>query len=232
MDTNRRPTSLRQRKSVDHRRLWLTLYRRDVEGARRLIERALKFQPPYRIYLRLFQPTLAMSGTMWSKGFISYRDEHFITHHVTQLMRIVRRELIKSPPTGPVALAVRVGPNHHFIGLRMVCDLLQWDNWQVRWTPQDYRGVLRDSLRINQPSALLLGIGSMQSICLGKRLIAEARRHGFRGVIVVGGSVIDADPSLIGQMGADLTARDGLELIRKFRHLGISCNDPTGSQES
>src|SRR4029079_12528615 len=99
----------------------------DVEAAHRVVAAAMRRWPPQRIYLRLFSPALALSGTLWARGSITHQDEHFVTHHTLRFMRQVRRRFV--PPTGstgPLAVATGVGQESHLIGLRMVCDFLAW----------------------------------------------------------------------------------------------------------
>src|SRR3954471_1290299 len=88
----------------NYRRYWLALYRRDVAGAERVVHEALRVWSPQRIYLRLFEPALNLSGTLWARGRITYEDEHFVTHHTSRLMRRVRREFVPLETNGPLAV--------------------------------------------------------------------------------------------------------------------------------
>src|SRR5688500_17119703 len=89
-----------------HRRYWLALYDRDVTAAARVVSDALRRWPPQRIYLRLFAPALALSGTLWSRGRITHQEEHFVTYHTLRFMRQVRRRFVPPPDAnGPLALA-------------------------------------------------------------------------------------------------------------------------------
>ena len=45
---------------------------------------------------------------------------------------------------------------------------------------------------------------------------------GYRGVIAVGGQAIAQEPEWVREIGADLTARNGLELLRVLRCRGIT----------
>src|SRR4051812_23226428 len=107
-----------------HRRYWLALYRRDVALAEQIVERAAKLWTPQRVYLRLFEPALALSGTLWERGRITHHDEHFVTHQTLRLMRRVRRQFVPAETFGPLALVTGVGQESHLVGLRMVCDFL------------------------------------------------------------------------------------------------------------
>lgn len=220
----RRPTS--RSPLPAYRRYWQALYRRDVVKAEQLVEHLMKRWTPQRIYLRLFQPALYLSGTRFARGRITYHDEHFITHHTIRLMRRVRRSFDEPPPGAPVALAISLAQQSHRIGLRMVCDLLSGAGWRVEWVPGVERGVLRQSLIEHGPDLLLMSIGTPQGLVPASRLIAEARRQNYRGIIAVGGRVIAEDVSLVKKLGADLTASDGMDLVRRLRqHVRVDAGE-------
>jgi methanogenic corrinoid protein MtbC1 len=203
-----------------YRRYWLALCRRDVEGAGRVVEQCLRDWPPQRIYLRLFEPALKLSGTMFAEGRIGYRDEHFITWHTLRFLRTVRRRFVCADPAGPLALATGVGQESHLIGLRMVCDFLQHDGWRVGWYPSTDRATVRDWTRARAPAAVLFSIGLDPGIEPARRLVAELRRGGYRGLVVVGGAAVNRNPAVVEHLGAHFTAINGLDLIRRLRAHG------------
>src|SRR4051794_37925942 len=96
-----------------YRRYWLALYGRQGEVAEEVVNRALAEWPARRIYHRFFEPALALSGTLFARGVVAYRDEHFITYHTLRFMRRVRRTFVLPRPTGPLALAGGVGQESH-----------------------------------------------------------------------------------------------------------------------
>src|SRR5690242_19959757 len=101
-----------------HWQYWLALYRRDVAAAGRIVDDWLARHTPQRIYLRLFEPALSVSGSLFARGRIRYRDEHFVTYHTLRFMRRrVRRGFVVPNPTGPLALATGVWQESHLIGL-------------------------------------------------------------------------------------------------------------------
>lgn len=204
---------------ADHWRYWLALYRRDVAAAGAIVEEWLGRFPPRRVYLRLLEPALSLSGTLFARGRIRYRDEHFVTYHTLRFMRRrVRRGFVVPNPTGPLALATGVWQESHLIGLRMVCDFLQHDNWRIGWYPSNDRATVREMTRRLRPDAVLLSVGLEPGIEMARRLVYELRRHaGYEGLIVVGGGAINRDAAVVEAIGADLTAVNGLELVRAVR---------------
>ena len=206
----------------NYRRYWLALYRRHVEVAEQIVTRAIAEWPARRIYHHLFEPALALSGTFFARGVIHYRDEHFITHHTLRFLRRVRRTFVPPQPDGPLALAGGVGQESHLIGLRMVCDFLQAANWRVEWLATHERGVFRDGVARHAPAAILLSVGRAVGTSHARQVIADLRRNGYGGVIAVGGLAIQRDPALLATIGGDVTARNGLELVRVLRKRGLT----------
>jgi methanogenic corrinoid protein MtbC1 len=200
------------------RRYWLSLYRRDVEQAAGVVRAAgeRNWSAPRQFY-RLFRPALNLSGTLFERGVISYDEEHFITFHTCRFLRDVRRRLIPTETSGPLALATGVGQESHLIGLRMVCDCLKLHDWRIHWAASSDRGVIRDAVAALRPSAVLLSIGMRSGIVPAGRLIAELRRQRYQGVIAIGGRAVLMDDALTERLGADLTAREGVELARRLR---------------
>ena len=205
----------------NYRRYWLSLYRRDVATAERIVEEALECWPPQRIYLRLFEPALNLSGTLFARNVIGFSDEHFVTYHTLRFLRRVRRRFVPADPTGPVAIAAGLHQESHVIGLRMVCDFLQWANWRIHWLKGFERPSIRQTLDQFHPELVLLSLGLDTSVTPAQRLIGLLRREGYAGIIAVGGGAVLRKPDLVHQIGADLTAPNGLILLKNLRKLRL-----------
>ena len=200
-----------------YRRYWHALFRRDVAAAERVVVAARVVWKPGRIYLRLFQPALALSGKLWAAGAITYHDEHFVTYHTLRLIRRVRHQWVPRETTGPLAVATGAGQESHLVGLRMVCDFLGAENWRIRWLGANDRGVVRRAATSLRPEAFLISIGLDTALPRAARLIGELRDHRYKGLVIVGGAAINKDPSRVAALGADLTAINGRHLVRLLR---------------
>ncbi len=107
----------------------------------------------------------------------------------------------------------------------MTCDFLRWANWRIHWLSSNEQAVAAEVVGRLRPDALLLSIGLDSSVVAAARLIEHLRRrHDFAGLIAVGGQAVNADPSLVGRIGADLTAPDGGALVHvlrpRFKNMG------------
>jgi methanogenic corrinoid protein MtbC1 len=203
-----------------YRRYWMALYQRDVARAERIVELCLKQWKPEHVYLRLFEPALNLSGKLWAAASISYQDEHFVTYHTLRFLRRARRKLVTRVPDGPLAMATASGQESHLIGLRMVCDFLQAENWQIHWLPSNDRATVRQAAKRQRPEALLISIGLDLGLAPARRIISDVRGAGFEGLVIVGGAAINRDLSRVKQIGADLTAYNGFLLARLLRTRG------------
>jgi methanogenic corrinoid protein MtbC1 len=202
---------------LSYKRYWMALYRRDVARAERIVELCLKQWKPERIYLRLFEPALNFSGKMWAAGCISHQDEHFVTYHTVRLIRRVRRKFVPAETSGPLAMATSSAQESHVIGLRMVCDFLQSENWRIHWLPSNDRATLRQAAGRLRPQAMLISIGLDIGLAPARRMIGELRGSGYEGLVVVGGAAIHRDTTRVQALGADLTAPNGAMLVRQLR---------------
>ena len=200
-----------------YRRYWHALYRRDVAAAGEIVEQARRAWKPGQVYLRLFQPALALSGKLWAAGDINYHDEHFVTYHTLRFMRRVRHDWIPRQTNGPLAVATGAGQESHLIGLRMVCDFLAAENWRIHWLAANDRGVLRKTAAALRPEALLISVGLDTALGQAARMIADLRDRRFKGLVIVGGAAINKDVTRVQRLGADLTAINGRHLVRLLR---------------
>ena len=205
-----------------YRRYWQALYRRDVTRAEQIFEQCLREWKPERVYLQLFEPALNLSGRLWAAGAIKYQDEHFVTYHTLRFLRRARRRLVPAETTGPLALATAAGQESHLIGLRMVCDFLQADNWRIHWLASNDRSTVRQAARDFRPAALLISIGLDLGLPPARRVIEDVRAVGFEGLVIVGGAAINRDLGRVKAIGADLTAPNGFTLRRLLRKRGFA----------
>jgi methanogenic corrinoid protein MtbC1 len=99
----------------------------------------------------------------------------------------------------------------------MACDFLQSANWRVRFLPSNDRATVRDAAAALKPDAFLFSIGLDRGLEPARRVIDELRRRRYAGLIVVGGGAINQDLSVVSKIGADLTALNGMHLLRRLR---------------
>ena len=83
------------------------------------------------IYLSVLAPAQVMLGEMWHRGEINIAQEHLATAITMQMMDRQRQAAKPRTPLGLRALVTPVKGDQHFVGARMIADLLIMDGWDV-----------------------------------------------------------------------------------------------------
>ncbi len=83
------------------------------------------------IYLSVLAPAQVKLGELWHQGVINIAQEHLATGITMQMMDIQRQAASPRPPLGLRAVVMPVEGDQHFVGARMMADLLILDGWDV-----------------------------------------------------------------------------------------------------
>lgn len=86
---------------------------------------------PADIYLSVLAPAQVKLGDMWHRGEINIAQEHLATAITMQMMDRQRQAAKPRTPLGLRALVTPVKDDQHFVGARMIADLLIMDGWDV-----------------------------------------------------------------------------------------------------
>lgn len=173
------------------------------------------------IYLEVFQPSLREIGRLWQVAEITVADEHLASAITQSAMAGLYRDLFdEAPSSGPTVLAACADGEHHQIGLRMVCDLLQVDGWATRYlgasVPADD---LVDMVRRRNPDVLAMSASIPARLDDVRQVLSAVRAAGGRRpFLVVGGRAVGEEgapdaPAL----GADLVLFDAAEAGSRLR---------------
>jgi MerR family transcriptional regulator, light-induced transcriptional regulator len=181
----------------------------DLTGATQTVLHADDLGMPL---LPLFQdvltPALCEVGERWARGELAVGQEKEISELARDLIAELSLRHARPNPHGPVVVAACVEGEHHDLGLRMVCGLLQAQGWQVHFLGADVAPrFLLEAVQLHQPAVVLLSAmleprlpaiaaaieavetsGSAQgvpTIVIGGRAATEhaATLHGWRAVL-------------------------------------------------
>ena len=83
------------------------------------------------LYLSVLAPAQVKLGEMWHQGDINIAQEHLATAITMQMMDRQRQNTKPRTPLGLRALVTPVKDDQHFVGARMIADLLIIDGWDV-----------------------------------------------------------------------------------------------------
>ena len=168
------------------------------------------------IYLHVFQPTLYEIGHLWQLNKICVAQEHYCTAAIQLTMSQLYPYIFSSEKNGRTFVATCATADLHEIGIRMVADFFEMENWDTFYlgantSPELVRdGVIQHRADVLGISATLTEhtdyVGQLIKIVRSSPATANLK-------ILVGGSPFTSDPDLWHRLGADATATDAATAI-------------------
>jgi len=164
------------------------------------------------IYLQIFQPVLRETGRLWQQNEASVAQEHYATGLIRQIMarmhdRIAalgRKRLRKKS-----VVTSSVGEELHDIGIRMVADFFEMDDWDVYYTGANTPvKCILEAVRDQKADAVALSITMPSRLPEVQYLIRSLRADKATAhvKIIIGGYPFSILPDLWKQVGADAYA--------------------------
>lgn len=197
----------------------------DGEVAAAYVE-ALRAQgtPLETLYLKLITPAARRLGELWEEDLCDFTE---VTVGLWRLQQVLRglspafREEDHQPATGRRMLLVPAPGEQHVLGIIIVGDYFRRAGWEVWGEPpatcDDLPGVVRNEWF----DVVGLSVGCevrVEILAAEIRAIRKASRNPDIGVMV-GGPLFNQYPELVGEVGADATARDGREAVLRAASL-------------
>jgi methanogenic corrinoid protein MtbC1 len=173
------------------------------------------------LYLDVLQPSLREVGRLWQENEMTVADEHMATAITQMVMARVYAEIAESvTPGARTVVAACAETERHDVGLRMVCDLLEREGWDVSYlgatVPLDD---LVGLVRARRPDAVILSASIAPHLPQLRTTIRSLRE--IEGepspFILVGGRPFLDEPELAHRLGADATAPDARGAVARLR---------------
>ncbi len=103
-----------------------------VRSVARVSQLASRGVSPEELYVNLVQHALYEIGDLWEECKISVAAEHLASSIAGRLLLSIRLSYPALPPAGRSAIVASVTGEQHFLGSRVVADLLELYGWQSR----------------------------------------------------------------------------------------------------
>jgi methanogenic corrinoid protein MtbC1 len=173
------------------------------------------------LYLHVFQPAMHEIGRLWQENRITVADEHLATA-ITQLaMSRLYEELFGDRvDAGPLLVAACAEHERHELGLRMICDLLELDGWDTVFLGASVPVEdLVEMVKERRPEVVALSASITPHLARVREAVQAIRQAMPEGapVIAIGGRAFAGDDRLAERMGADLTAKDAVEVAERLK---------------
>ena len=173
------------------------------------------------LYLQVFQPAMHEIGRLWQENRITVADEHLATA-ITQLaMARLYEELFGDrADAGPLLVAACAEDERHELGLRMICDLLELDGWDTVFLGASVPVEdLVEMVKERRPEVVALSASITPHLARVREAVQAIREAMPEDapVIAIGGRAFAGDAALAERMGADLTAKDAVEVAERLK---------------
>lgn len=170
------------------------------------------------LYIDVFQPAMHEVGRLWETNQMTVAQEHLATAITQSVMAQLYAHVFARTARGLTMIATCIGGELHELGIRMVADFFEMDGWDVYYLGANVPSA--DVVRmIDEHTADLLAISvTLSSHVLQARELIQAVRGSRRGAqvkIMVGGQPFNRAPDLCAQIGADFTAPNAREAVRR-----------------
>ena len=159
------------------------------------------------IYEKVFYPVMVEVGALWQKNEINVAQEHLITAITQNIISAIYPRLLESLiiERKGNALVACPGNELHELGARMLSDLWEIEGWNVTYLgsniPADF---IVETIKNEDFQVLGLSCSLSFNLRFVKEAVEKVRANNkFKGKIMVGGRIFNADPKLRDYVGAD-----------------------------
>jgi methanogenic corrinoid protein MtbC1 len=178
------------------------------------------------LYLDVLQPSLREIGRLWQDNELTVAEEHLATA-ISQIAmaRVYTEEMRRaSAPRNQTMIAACADTERHEVGLRMICDILERDGWDVSYLGASVPAAsLAELVREKRPDAVLLSASTAPHLPQLRGMIERVHdvTPDAPPYVLVGGRPFLDDPGLALRLGADATASDARTALERIRqHFG------------
>jgi methylmalonyl-CoA mutase cobalamin-binding domain/chain len=170
------------------------------------------------LYLDVFQPAMHEVGRLWEVNKMTVAQEHLATAITQSVMAQLYNHVFANPSVGRTLVATCIGGELHELGIRMVADFFEIEGWDVYYLganvpASDVVATVAD----RKADLLAISITLNTHVPLARDLIRALRDSpSSKNVkVMVGGQPVNRAPEIYRAMGADLTAPNAREAVRR-----------------
>jgi methanogenic corrinoid protein MtbC1/DNA-binding XRE family transcriptional regulator len=182
------------------------------------------------VYQGVFAPALERVGQLWAAGRLTVAHEHLATQVTLDQMARVRQQLSgrAARSLGLTAVVSALEGEQHWIGARMVADLLIEAGWAVAFLgPNTPVADLVAHVAAHQPVDLVaVSVTMEEHLPVLGRLSEGLRALPAPPKLMVGGLAATSQPDLVRELGADELAADAVEVVTAARKLATRTTGP------
>jgi methanogenic corrinoid protein MtbC1 len=206
--------------------------RGDLAAATQTVQRADELgMPLVQLFQAVLTPVLREVGARWARGELPVGQEKAISELARDLIAELSLRHADPDPQGPTVVAACVEGEHHDLGLRMVCGLLQARGWRVAFLGADVAPpFLLEAIRLHQPAVVLLSATlepRLPAITAAIAAVEAGDLESAAPTVVIGGPVAEAHGAAFRAWPNVVAMVDGLEDAVEALEANQAAADPT-----
>ncbi len=170
------------------------------------------------LYLDVFQPAMHEVGRLWEMNKMTVAQEHLATAITQSVMAQLYNHVFANPSLGRTLVATCIGGELHELGIRMVADFFEIEGWDVYYLGANVPASdVVATVTGRKADLLAISITLNTHVPLARDLIRALRDApaGKNVKVMVGGQPVNRAPEIYRAMGADLTAPNAREAVRR-----------------
>jgi DNA-binding transcriptional MerR regulator/methylmalonyl-CoA mutase cobalamin-binding subunit len=172
--------------------------------------------PLSQLFQDVLTPALYEIGERWARGELPVGQEKEISELARDLIAELSLRHAHPDPHGPIVVAACVEGEHHDLGLRMVCGLLQARGWQVHFLGADVAPrFLLEAVQLHHPAVVLLSAmldSRLPAIAAAIEAVEASDPAAGAPAIVIGGRVATDHEATLRAWRVVLAAADRLDV--------------------
>lgn len=172
------------------------------------------------LYIKIFTNVLYEIGRLWQSQRINVGQEHFATVVTQYIMSMLYEKIFTKELKTVKMMGVCVGDELHEIGIRMVCDIFELNNWDSYYLGANVplESMIGELERI-KPQVLALSATTAHRVpqCIEIIKAIKAQTPGIK--IIVGGRPFNMDLDLWVKIGADGHSVDAVGAVKLAQRL-------------
>lgn len=170
------------------------------------------------LYLDVFQPAMHEIGRLWEVNELTVAQEHLATAITQSVMAQLYAHVFARPPVGRTLVATCIGGELHELGIRMVADFFEIEGWDVYYLGANMPADDVVSMVADQRANLLaISVTLNNHVPHARELIQRVRASSIGSAVkvMVGGQPINRSPDIYRTIGADFTAPNAREAVKR-----------------
>lgn len=175
---------------------------------------------PEMIFLELLAPAARRLGELWEADLCDFTQ---VTLGLWRIQQVVHelapsfRNDVQFAPSGRRVLLSAAPGDQHTLGLLMVAEFFRHSGWEVCAGASGHSLDLVQAVQAERFDVLGFSVGSEARLEALKRLIAAVRAASSNPdlIVMVGGPIFVEHPEWVALVGADATATDAKDAVRR-----------------